>query len=208
MFHLHNIAVYISHLSNLSYPDVFLAILASGHILPLPEIATLILLGYIAAVGKGQIIGIIIVAIIAIIFVDMVIYSISLSGNKLALRLEKKVNIDWIERYRNAEERQLFFLVFASHFVPGWRLANPIIAGVTSMPWKKFTLYTIISSVVYAPLFIFAGFLYHKDVLPLLITVESIRHALFFALIIVVVILLGVFFEKSNKRYNGSTGSQ
>ncbi|MDE2026645.1 MAG: hypothetical protein KGJ07_09235, partial [Patescibacteria group bacterium] len=110
----------------------------------------------------------------------------------------------WIEKYRNAEERRLFFLVLFSHFVPGWRFANPIIAGITDMPWKKFGLYTIISAIIYAPLFIFAGFIYHKDILPLVATVTSFDNMIFFVLIMVALILLGVFFE-NNKGYNSST---
>jgi membrane protein DedA with SNARE-associated domain len=183
---------------------MFLAIVASGHVVPLPELLTLILLGYVAAIGNVHMIGLMVVAVFAILVVDMVIYLISLSGSKLAIRLEKSVKIDWIERYRTAEERKLFLLVFVSHFVPGWRMANPIIAGVTNMPWRKFTLYTFISAVVYAPLAILAGFFYHKDILPLIATVASVQQILFFILIISLVIILGVFFENSNRSYNTS----
>jgi len=129
-------------------------------------------------------------------------YAISLSGSKLALYFEKKINIDWIEKYRTKEEKRLFFLVLASHFVPGWRFANPIIAGVTRMPWRKFILYTFVSSLIYAPFFILSGFFFHKDILPLISTVESIRHLLFYLLIIMTLILIGMFLEKNKKGYN------
>jgi membrane protein DedA with SNARE-associated domain len=202
MFHLHNIAGYVNYLSHLSHLSIFLAILASGHILPIPESVTLILLGYLAAIGKGKIISLLLIAFLATIFTDLVMYAISLSGSKLALALEKRINIDWIERYRTKEEKRLFFLVFASHFVPGWRLANPVIAGITRMPWRKFTLYTLISSLVYAPLFVLAGFFFNRNILPLIAAVESIRYLLFYILIVVAVLLIGAFFEKDNKGYN------
>src|SRR6266704_250271 len=108
MIHLHTIAGYISYLSNLSYPSIFLAIISSGHIIPIPESVTLLLLGYIAGIGKANILGLIITAFLATIAVDLIMYVISLGGSNLAKKIEKRINIDWIEQYRTVEEKRLF----------------------------------------------------------------------------------------------------
>lgn len=204
MIHLHSIAEYISYLSKLSYPSIFLAILSSGHIIPIPESVTLLLLGYIASVSHAKILGLLITALLATIVVDLIMYAISLGGSNLAKKIEKRINIDWIEQYKTVEEKRLFLLVFASHFVPGWRFANPVIAGVTKMPWKKFALYTVLSSLIYAPLFILAGFFFNKDILPLITTVESVRQVLLYALIIGALLLIGTFLQNNKKGYNNS----
>jgi membrane protein DedA with SNARE-associated domain len=198
MIHFHSILTYIEHFTNLSYKGIFLAILASGHVIPVPELVMLILLGYLSALGKLSLWKIFGVAIVTTIVVDLVTYAICLGGSELVTRFSKKLNTGLTERYLNAEEKHLFGLVFASHFIPGWRFANPIIAGVTQMPWKKFTLYTVISSIIYAPLFVAIGFFFHTKIVPLLAAIESIRHILVWILVAVVVAVLAIIYNKDH----------
>jgi membrane protein DedA with SNARE-associated domain len=197
MIHFQSIIIYIEHFG-LTYRGIFLAIIASGHIIPVPESVMLILLGYLAALGKLSIWKIITAAIFTTTIVDIVIYFLMLGGSELVIKFSKKLNTSLVERYRNAEERHLFGLVFASHFVPGWRFANPFIAGMTQMPWKKFTLYTIVSSIIYAPLFISIGFFFHSKIVPLIMAIESIRHLLLWALLVGVVASLAIVYNKDH----------
>jgi len=197
MIHFQSIIQYVEHFG-LSYKGIALAILASGHVIPVPESVMLILLGYIAALGKISIWKIIVDAIFTTILVDLVIYFLMLGGSELIVKISKNLNTSLVEKYRNAEEKHLFGLVFASHFVPGWRFANPFIAGMTQMPWKKFTLYTIVSSIIYAPLFISIGFFFHSKIVPLIVTIESIRHLLLWALLIGVVASLAIVYNKDH----------
>jgi membrane protein DedA with SNARE-associated domain len=198
MIHFHSFLSYIDHFKDLSYKGIFLAILASGHVVPIPELVMLILLGYLAALGKYSIWKVFAAAIFTTAIVDIVIYFVCLGGSELITKFSKRLNAGLTARYLNAEEKHLFGLVFASHFVPGWRFANPFIAGITQMPWKKFTLYTIISSIIYAPLFIAIGFFFHTRIVPLLAAVESIRHILLWALIIGVVVVLAIIYNKDH----------
>lgn len=199
MIHFHSILSYIDHI-NLSYKGIFLAIVASGHVIPIPESVMLILLGYVAAMGKMGIWKIFAAAIFTTAIVDLIIYTLMLGGSELITHISKRLNTSLIDRYRTTEEKHLFGLVFASHFIPGWRFANPFIAGITQMPWKKFTLYTIISSIIYAPLFIAIGFFFHTRILPLIATVESIRHILLWLLIIAVVAALAIIYNREHAK--------
>jgi len=200
MIHFHSIFSYIDRFSNLSYKGIFLAILASGHVIPIPELVMLILLGYLAALGKYSIWKAFAAAIFTTAIVDIVIYFVCLGGSELITKFSKKLNASLMSRYLNAEEKHLFGLVFASHFIPGWRFANPFIAGITQMPWKKFTLYTIISSIIYAPLFIAIGFFFHTRIIPLIATIESIRHILLWLVLVAVVAVLAIIYNREHAK--------
>ena len=78
--HLYSFFGYIGYLKNLSYPELFLAIIASGHLIPIPEQVTLIILGYLSGVGRHPFLGLIIVSVLAVMFFDLVIYFISKIG--------------------------------------------------------------------------------------------------------------------------------
>jgi membrane protein DedA with SNARE-associated domain len=191
--HLHSLSAIEHYLSTISYAKAFLVIIASGHVIPIPESVTLILLGYVAAqstLNLGAIMG---VSVLATIVIDLFVYIICLGGSELATYFSKKIKTELLNRYTNAEEKHLFGLIFASHFVPGWRFANPVIAGVTQMPWKKFTLYSAISSLIYGPLYIFIGFYFHDKVLYLVGTIESLHKLILGILVVAVATIVVVY---------------
>lgn len=186
-------AHHLETLAHLSYGGIFLSILASGHVIPVPESVTLMLLGYLVFFGKLNLWKVFLVGIASTMAFDLVLYAISLGGSELAVKLTKRIKVSLIQRYQNAEERHLFGLVFASHFVPGWRFANPIIAGITQMPWKKFTLYSFISAAVYAPFFVAIGYIASARIARVILAIESARHLFLIILIIALVIFIVVY---------------
>jgi membrane protein DedA with SNARE-associated domain len=201
--YLQNLFGYTMYVADLSYPNIFLALLASGHVIPIPEGITLILLGYGAALGKGDVFGFIVVGIIAVAFFDILLFSISLGGSHLARRLIKKVDVHLLERYRGASGRRVCTMVILSHFVPGWRFANPIIAGIAKIEWKRFTLYTLVSACLYAPLYIGFGFFFRSRIFDLLYVLRSAHEFLVPLLLsLVLVIFLTLVFENRKSVYN------
>ncbi len=200
MNHFHSIAAVLAYIGSLSYGGIFLLIIASGHLIPVPESVTLILLGYLSALGERSIWGVAAVAILATLAIDVVVYGICLGGSELAMHLTKRVRGSLLERYKGAEERHLFGLVFASHFVPGWRFANPVIAGMTQMPWKKFGLYSIIASCVYAPIYVFTGFFFHSRVLSIVAAIQSVQHIVLYVLVLGVVAFIIVYNTRNAKK--------
>lgn len=199
MLHLHNLTEHLDYLTHLSYWQIFLVILASGHVVPLPEAVLLILLGYLSALGKAKLLAVIAVAIFTVIFMDLIIYSLSLGGSELAMKFSRSAGKMLKGRYERAEEKHLFMLVFFSHFIPGWRLANPIIAGVTQMPWRKFTLYTFISALVYGPLYVLIGYTFHTRITELVTAIESVHHLLLWVFLVGVIIFFIVYNTRSKQ---------
>lgn len=184
--HIKGIAGFIALFAHFSYPQIFLALLASGHVIPIPEGVTLILLGYIASMGLKPLYGVLAIGIFSVLFFDMLLYSISRSGSGLANWLSKKANIHLLERYKDVGDKDIFFLVIVSHVVPGWRFANPIIAGMAEIEWKKFFIFSLVAACLYAPLYIWIGFFFHAKVFLLLAVFKSFNR------FIVPITLIGV----------------
>jgi membrane protein DedA with SNARE-associated domain len=191
--HLHSLSAIEHYLLSITYAKAFIVIVASGHVIPIPESVTLLLLGYATSASALKLSGVMGMAVLATLVIDLFIYAICLGGSEIATHLSKKIKAELLNRYTNAEEKHLFGLVFASHFIPGWRFANPVIAGVTQMPWKKFTLYSAISSLIYAPLYVFIGFHFHTQILSVINTILSIHHLVLDILIVAVVTLIVVY---------------
>jgi len=158
--HFTSIIHHLSALSHLSYTEIFFALLVSGHAVPIPESLTLVMLGYLSSLGDFVVWKIFIIGILSTYVFDLMLFVVARGGGELAERLIKKVRSSRLHRWMDKEEKHLFLITFASHFVPGWRFANPIIAGVTEMPWKKFFMYSLVGCVVYAPLFIIIGYFF------------------------------------------------
>jgi membrane protein DedA with SNARE-associated domain len=201
--HLPGWEAYISYFSDLSYIEIFAALIASGHLIPIPESVTLIFLGYLLAIGKGSVIGYLLVSIFSVAFFDIVLYMLSFEGSKLAEALSKKVKIHLFDRYKNISDHKLFGLIILSHFVPGWRFANPIIAGIGNIPWKKFIPATVLSAVIYAPVYMGIGYVFHDRIFPILRGLRWLRHlAVPTGIALVVAIILVYIALQRRKVYN------
>lgn len=197
---------HIEYLGHLSYLGIFLAVMAAGHVVPLPESVTLILIGYVSVFSHLKLSIIIFFAFLGTIGIDIFMYSISLGGSKWALKIAKKIDQKHLDKYLNTQEKHLFWLVFFSHFIPGWRFANPVILGITKMPWKKFLTYSIISSAIHTPLYILLGFFLHQEIVPVISAVQTGgKIALSGVLLIVLGFVFHVIWEKRKTVYNKDT---
>src|SRR4051812_48503689 len=108
MMHAFHFATEVHRLAHLSYGGMILFLLASGHIVPIPESVALILLGYVASQGTAHILGVLGIGIFTAFFLDMCIYGLSLGGSELLVRYSKRIKHSLIDRYHNTEERHLF----------------------------------------------------------------------------------------------------
>ncbi|MES2213803.1 MAG: VTT domain-containing protein [Patescibacteria group bacterium] len=157
-FYLKSIPATLAHLAHLNYPEIFLIILASGHPLPLPEGIIFIGLGILASHG-GSFLGYWVTAVLAVFCYDVILFGLGYTGSALAEKTSKKIRAEWIEKYTGASGRRAFFLVFVSHFVPGWRMVNPLICGALRLRPRDFFFYTICVALVYPALYLSIGYL-------------------------------------------------
>jgi len=138
---------------------MLLAILASGHPLPLPEGVIFFALGVLAHQGSRNLLAVYLLCAFACFVYDTALYSLVYFGTSMARSLSKHAdNKGWLNKYINVSEGQMFFLTFVSHFVPGWRMANPIIAAGLKVRPHKFALYSILPALIYPACYLLAGY--------------------------------------------------
>ncbi len=156
--HNYSIAKALFHLSNFSNLEIYFAILASGHPLPIPEAVIFLALGFLAGEFPGHLINYLLVSTVAVITYDLVLYTLAYTGSKIASHFSNQIKNSWSEKYSSASKKKMLFLVFVSHFVPGWRMVNPVIAAGLKLPPKMFFPFTVISALIYPTIYIFIGF--------------------------------------------------
>jgi len=202
--HIYSFFGFIGYLKNLSYSEIYLIIISSGHFIPIPEPVTLIILGYLSGVGRYNIFGIFVVGVLAVMTFDLIVYLIGRSGSKLANYFTKKVRTHILDKYTNASDFDLLILFIISHFVPGGRIVNPIVAGITDIKFKKFFFLTLISAFLYTPVYILVGYFFRSKVL-LLAKVFGAAHHMMVPIILIIIILFIIVYvslEKYKKVYN------
>lgn len=202
--HIYSFFGFIGYLKNLSYPELYLIIISSGHFIPVPEPVTLIILGYLAGVGRSNIFGLFVVGVLAVMSFDLIVYIIGRSGSRLAHYLTKKVHTNILDKYTNASDFDLLILFTVSHFVPGGRIVNPIVAGITDIKFKKFLSLTLISAVLYTPVYLLVGYFFRTKIF-LLARIFGAAHQMMVPIILLIIVLTAIVFvslEKTKKVYN------
>ena len=190
------VADQIQYFESISYVGIFIAVVLSGHIIPVPEDITMLIIGYIAATEVVRLSLAIGVAIVAITFADFGLYFLSLHGSKLTVFFKNKIKANIITWYTDQMKGHTFRVMFVSRFIPGLRFVNPLIAGVIKIHPLKFLLYSFCSACIYVPLMILIGFFFHSKIVPLVTAVESTRHILFVIFIVAVGVVGGIIAKK------------
>jgi membrane protein DedA with SNARE-associated domain len=183
----------VQYFESISYLGVFVAVGLSGHVLPLPEDAIMLLTGYIAALGIVKLPNVIAVAIVAILFADFCLYYVSYTGARIATKIEARIKANIFSWYADRMRKHAFRFVFISRFVPGLRFVGPVIAGYIKIRPLTFFLYSCCSAFIYVPTVITIGYIFDQKITPLLGVVESTRHIIFAVLLAVLTIGLVVW---------------
>jgi len=155
---------------------------------PLPGETILIAAAVYAGAGKLNIFAVIAIGFVAAVIGDNIGYLIgSYGGRRVVERYGKYVFIT-PERYEKAER---FFqkrgggIVIVARFIEGLRQLNGIIAGTSSMPWRRFVVFNIIGAVLWVGTWSMIGYFAgdHIDVIYREIT----RYSLYVLIGLVVV---------------------
>ena len=156
----------------------------------------MLLTGYIAAIGIVKLPTVIVVALVAILCADFLLYYLSFTGTNFALMIERRIKANLFSWYASRMRKRAFPLIFISRFVPGLRFLGPIMAGYVKLKPLTFFFYSFCSSIIYVPLMITIGFLFHKRITPLLGVVESTRHVIFIIILVALTIGLSIFVHR------------
>lgn len=128
---------------------------------PVPGETILIAAAVYAGAGKLNIAVVMIVGVVAAVLGDNIGYAIGAYGGRRVVERYGKYVFITPERYEKAER---FFqkrgggIVIVARFIEGLRQLNGIIAGTSSMPWRRFVVFNIIGAVLWVGTWSMVGY--------------------------------------------------
>lgn len=161
--------------------------------IPVPGETILVAASVYAGAGRLSIVVVGLVAVAGAIIGDNIGYAIGrFGGRALVLRYGRFVLITE-ERLAKAEG---FFarwggpIVVIARFIEGLRQANGIIAGISEMPWPRFTMYNAIGAALWVGVWTTVGYLAGDHIEVIYATVT--RYSLYVLIAVVVLVLAWV----------------
>ncbi len=185
-----------------SYLSIFIFTALGGYFIPLPEEVIVLLAGYVAAYLSLNVYAVAIVAIIAILIGDNLLFLLSSKSTILMKKLKSKVTSKKLEKYRNFMQKHSGLAIFAMRFVVGLRFFSPLLAGSFHVRWKKFFFYDLMALFIYVSFIIFLGYNFHNSLDFLISRLEFTQHIIFAAILLTGGYLIMHFHKKAVKRYN------
>ena len=149
---------------HISYITIFLAIVLSGHLVPFPEDIVLFLAGYIATLRQTHLSFSILFAISVFgpFCADALLYYISRLGGKHTRWFTPKIKTSVMNRISHELHQNTLRTVFVGRFIPGIRLASPLVAGTIKVKPRDFLVASFLGALVYGPLFFLLGYFFHS----------------------------------------------
>ncbi len=170
-------AIYgLSYVQHLSYIGIFVAVAASGYLIPIPEEIILILGGYLAAEHLSHLPLIMLASVLGAIAGDSVIYYLSGHGSRFTHKYHARVEASHVGWYIRHMRENPMRTIFFSRLIIGMRFLNPLVSGLLRVPWRKFLTATALSACVYIPIVIMLGFIFHTQINFVLHIAYSIRR--------------------------------
>ena len=192
-----NPQLYLNFLEQFSYAGLFLFVVFSGYLIPIPEEILLLLLGYIAGVGLISIYLALAAGILGVLIGDNILFWLShFQGSKIVHRLKKKIRKHELMKYKHLMKQHIGKTIFILRFIVGLRFFSPFLAGSLRVKWKVFQIYNLMAVSIYVPILVFLGYHFHNKILLVISSVEIVRHSIFFIFLAVVGYLITVFVRK------------
>ena len=195
--------------ASLSYVGIFLLSVISGWLLPFPEEAIFLSIGYIGAAGViNPFLGAF-VAGVGVLIGDTVLFSVTHWEKRLVPKLKDIIENSWFGKSRLRfliSPHSVGHTVFLFRFVIGLRFLGPIWAGIHRISLKTFLMYDTAAMIIYTSFIVAIGYIFHDSVLSLLVKIRVVKHATFlFILVLLAIGLVFVYRSFLSKRDGGIT---
>jgi membrane protein DedA with SNARE-associated domain/rhodanese-related sulfurtransferase len=151
------------YLTHITYPILFVAVLARQLSLPVPAILFLLSAGALAGAGKLSFIGILIAAVAGSVLADYVWFEAGRLGGNRVLRLLCTLTADpsyCIRRGRTVFQKRGVRMLLVVKFFPGLDGITPPLAVIFGTPKLSFLAYDAGGSALWAGAYIGAGYLF------------------------------------------------
>ena len=151
----------IAQLSEITYPIVFLAVLANQLGVPIPSFLFLAAAGTLAALGKMNLLLVITGATVGCVIGDYVWFLVGRRTGTRALRILTFFSSDrrtLVKNTRRAFHRWGVYLLLIAKFIPGLDTLLPPLAGIEQQPLSSFLLFDAAGSALWSAFFCYLGY--------------------------------------------------
>ena len=162
--------------------------------LPLPGETALLTASAYAAAGHLSIVGVVVAAVVGAVLGDAAAYWIGRTGGlALVRRYGRLLRIDdaKLERAQAFYQRHGGKTVFFGRFVSLLRMLAALLAGVTRMPYARFTLFNVAGGICWATLFGALGYGFGRQLPAIEHTVGQVGALIGLLAALVVVVVVG-----------------
>lgn len=189
------------HIQNLSYLGIFLWFLFTQLvvIMPIPEEAVLLSIGYVSATGvwnpfiSGPI------AMGTLLLADNIFYFLARSGNRYVRRVTGKSDSSLRQRAESGMKRNMPKTLFGLTFVPRLRFFGPILAGALRVRWWVFLIVDASAVFIFVAIYVSIGFFFHNSLVALFKNLAAFQHALVIGAIVVIAIIVAFVAKRRRK---------
>lgn len=168
----------ISHVQTLSYGGIFILSLLANVVVPVPEELALLAIGYAARAEHMSLFLIIPIVMTGLLISDLILYYFSRRGNRLIKGFYNRVFKNRLQDRTQWLEDNVKKVIFFSRFLVQLRFLGPFFAGQTKVAWKTFVLYELAALIIYTPLVVGAGWLFHNSIANIIGGINVVRNVI------------------------------
>lgn len=157
-----------------------LFVFIGGFLIPLPQEAVLVAIGYFFGDRHLPLATVILASIFAVVVSDNVFYALARFGSPLVMRLKDRLKPSIVEKYSKDLRAHPARTIFWVRFIPGLRVLAPLLSGVSrSVPLSTYELANAAAAVIYVPAYVALGFFFHGSLEALVSDVQTGQNVAF-----------------------------
>lgn len=155
----------VNIITKLGYPGVFISVFLESFFAPIPSEIILPFSGFVASTGRLNIFLVIAVATIAAYLGSLPFYFIGKWGEKPVLKFLEKygkylfIQTSDVNKAFTVFERYGYGVVFFGRLIPIVRTLISFPAGVAKMKFFRFSIYTLLGSLIWNVLLTYTGYI-------------------------------------------------
>ena len=186
-------------IQHFGYLGIYIWFISFDQITPFPEEISLLIVGYLSALGIFNPILAGACSLLGFFTIDAIYFSLSKKGSQW-IRKKTKGLSSLMQRYRERIKNHSFKAFFILCFIPRMRLFAPILAGSSDYSYKKFFLLDGSALAVFTAIYVSLGFFFYKSLHRLISKVNGLQNIIFFVGIAMVAVVIIVFvIRRQNK---------
>ena len=191
----------IQTISNSGYLGIFFFMIAESALIPIPSEIIMPFSGYLVFTGKMNPIFVILAGSIGNLVGSLIAYFIGVKlGREFILKygkylLLKKSHLDWTESFFKKYGSSS---IFVSRLLPAIRTYISLPAGIAKMNLKKFSVFTLLGSIIWSTMLTYVGFSLGQEWPQIRRYSEYIDVAVIVGILIFVIIIIKKRIGKTN----------